>query len=99
MRPDSRRATLIPIRKDAAWWALAQDERPAILEEGSRHIAIGMDDLPAIARRLHHSREPGEHLDFLAWFEDAPEREPTFDEMLRRLRAQCEWNFVEHEGE
>src|SRR5438477_5729245 len=28
-----------PIRKSAAWWALAQDERRAVLEERSHHIA------------------------------------------------------------
>jgi enoyl-[acyl-carrier-protein] reductase (NADH) len=52
-----------PARKHAkseAWWALAQDRRRAILEEQSRHIAIGMEYLPAIARRLHHGRELGE---------------------------------------
>ncbi len=96
-RPDARRAALIPIRKNAAWWALAQDERRAILEEESRHIAIGMDYLPAIARRLHHCRELGEPFDFLTWFEYAPEHEPAFDEMLERLRAQREWHFVERE--
>jgi hypothetical protein len=96
-RPESCRAALIPIRKNAAWWALAQDERRAIIEEESRHIAIGMDYLPAIARRLHHSRELGEPFDFLTWFEYAPEHEPAFDEMLARLRAQREWQFVERE--
>lgn len=55
-RRQARRAALIPIRKSEPWWALAQDERRATLEAESRHIAIGMDYLPAIARRLHHSR-------------------------------------------
>src|SRR5258706_2763443 len=53
-RPHATRAALIPIRKTDAWWALAQDERRAIFEERSRHIGIGQDYLPAIARRLHH---------------------------------------------
>lgn len=98
-RPQARRAALIPIRKSEPWWALAQDERRAILEAESRHIAIGMDYLPAIARRLHHSRELGEPFDFLTWFEYAPEHEAAFDEMLARLRAQREWDFVEREVE
>ena len=34
---------LIPIRKNEAWWALAQDERRAIFEERSHHIAIGLE--------------------------------------------------------
>src|SRR5215831_347519 len=60
LRPQATHAALIPIRKTAAWWGLAQDERRAIFEEQSRHIGIGMEYLPAIARRLHHSRELGE---------------------------------------
>jgi len=55
-RPQATRAALIPIRKNAAWWKLAQDERRRILEEDSHHIAVGLEYLPAIARRLHHSR-------------------------------------------
>ncbi|MBS7791335.1 chlorite dismutase family protein [Roseococcus sp. SDR] len=98
-RPQAVHAALIPIRKNEAWWSLAQDERRAVLEAQSRHIAIGMDYLPAVARRLHHSRELGEPFDFLTWFEYAPEHEPAFDEMLGRLRAQREWDFVEREVE
>lgn len=51
-RPRASRAALIPIRKSEAWWDLAQDQRRAIFEETSRHITIGLDYLPAIARRL-----------------------------------------------
>jgi hypothetical protein len=72
LRPQATRAALIPIRKAAGWWDLAQDERRAIFEEQSRHIGIGMEYLPAVARRLHHSRELGEPFDFLTWFEYAP---------------------------
>ena len=50
-RAEATRAALIPIRKTEAWWALAQDERRAIFEERSRHTAIGLDYLPAVARR------------------------------------------------
>lgn len=96
-RPRASRAALIPIRKSEAWWALAQDERRAVFEEQSRHIGIGMDYLPAIARRLHHSRELGEPFDFLTWFEFAPEDEPAFDAMLARLRATPEWTYVDRE--
>jgi chlorite dismutase len=96
-RPQATRAALIPIRKSESWWGLAQDERRAILEEESRHIAIGLEYLPAIARRLHHSRELGEVFDFLTWFEYAPEHEGAFDHMLVRLRASREWQFVDRE--
>ena len=92
-------AALIPIRKSAAWWDLAQDERRAIVEERSRHIAIGLDYLPAIARRLHHCRDLGgdQPFDFLTWFEYAPEDERAFEMLVGKLRASEEWRFVERE--
>jgi chlorite dismutase len=96
-RPASNRAALIPIRKTEDWWELAQDERRAIFEERSRHIAIGLDYLPAVARRLHHSRELGESFDFLTWFEFRPSDEPAFDRLLERLRATEEWRYVDRE--
>lgn len=96
-RAEATCAALIPIRKTEAWWNLAQDERRAILEEQSRHIAIGLEYLPAIARRLHHSRELGEAFDFLTWFEYAPEHAAAFDALLRRLRQSEEWRYVDRE--
>lgn len=98
-RPEATRAALIPIRKTPAWWALAQDERREILEESSHHIAIGLEYLPAVARRLYHSREIGEPFDFLTWFEFSPEHDLAFDALLGRLRATDEWRFVEREVE
>jgi chlorite dismutase len=96
-RPEATCAALIPIRKSAAWWDLAQDERRAIFEERSRHTAIGMEYLPAVARRLHHCRDLGEPFDFLTWFEFAPENLKAFDQLVSRLRETREWNFVERE--
>jgi hypothetical protein len=96
-RPNAARAALIPIRKNEAWWALAQDERRAILEERSRHIGIGLEYLPAVARRLHHSRELGEPFDFLTWFEYAPEHSAAFEELVNRLRETVEWQYVDRE--
>lgn len=90
-------AALIPIRKSARWWEMAQDERRAIFEETSRHTAIGLDYLPAVARRLHHSRDLGEPFDFLTWFEFAPEDAPAFERLVERLRATQEWAYVERE--
>ncbi|TAJ39666.1 MAG: chlorite dismutase [Reyranella sp.] len=97
-RPSARRAALIPITKSAAWWALAQDERRAVLEEQSRHIAIGSEYLAAISRQLVHCRDqPGAIFDFLTWFEFAATDEVLFDELLAKLRASAEWRFVERE--
>src|SRR3982751_4127457 len=58
-RPEATCAALIPIKKSARWWDLAQDERRAIFEDTSHHTAIGLEYLPAIARRLHHCRDIG----------------------------------------
>ncbi|TCU13999.1 chlorite dismutase family protein [Rhizobium sullae] len=92
-------AVLIPIRKSDLWWSLAQDERRAIIQERSAHFQIGMDYLPAVARRLYHSRDLDEPFDFLTWFEFAEESAPQFDAMLLRLRATEEWRYVEREVE
>lgn len=98
-RPQASCAALIPIRKNAAWWALPQDERRQILEAQSQHVAIGMKYLPAIARRLHHCRDLGgnEPFDFITWFEFAPADSATFDELLAALRASPEWQYVDRE--
>jgi hypothetical protein len=56
-----------------------------------------MEYLPAVARRLHHSRELGEPFDFLTWFEYAPEHADAFEEMVRRLRSTAEGRYVERE--
>jgi chlorite dismutase len=92
-------AALIPIRKSAAWWALTQDERRQIFEEQSRHTHIGLEYLPAIARRLHHCRDlsSDEPFDFLTWFEFAPKDEAAFDRLVEELRKSPEWKYVERE--
>ena len=98
-RQASRRAALIPIRKNAAWWALTQDERRHIFEAQSHHIEVGLKYLPAIARRLHHCRDlgPEEPFDFLTWFEYAPAEASAFDELVQVLRASPEWVYVDRE--
>lgn len=98
-RVEARRAVLIPIRKSDIWWSLAQDERRAIIQERSAHFRIGMDYLPAVARRLYHSRDLGEPFDFLTWFEFTEESGQQFDALLFRLRATEEWRYVEREVE
>lgn len=90
-------AAFIPIRKSEAWWNLAQDERRKIMENKSQHTQTGMKYLPAIARKLFHSRDIGEPFDFLTWFEYAPEDADTFEELLIALRKTEEWNYVDRE--
>ena len=98
-RTASTRAALIPIRKNATWWALPQDDRRRIFEAQSRHVAVGLKYLPAVARRLHHCRDLGadEPFDFLTWFEYAPSDSAAFDELVQQLRASPEWEFVDRE--
>jgi chlorite dismutase len=96
-RPQATRGALIPIRKNPAWWELAQDERRAILEEQSRHIRTGLKYLPAVARRLFHSRDLGESFDFLTWFEYAPADAAAFEDLVGALRGTEEWKYVDRE--
>jgi hypothetical protein len=96
-RPGATRAALIAIKKSADWWGLTQDERRAIFEERSHHVATGLGYLPAIARRLHHSRDLGQPFDFITWFEYAPSATEAFEELVARLRATDEWVHVERE--
>jgi chlorite dismutase len=100
-RPEARHGALIPIRKSAEWWALPQDERRAIFEERSHHVAVGFRALPAVARRLHHCRDLGadEPFDFLTWFDFSPEDGQRFDDLLGALRETLEWQYVEREVE
>ena len=96
-RPGASRAALIPITKTAAWWDMTQEERLEIFAKRSGHVRIGLEYLPAIARRLHHGRDLGEEFDFLTCFEYPPEATGAFDELVGRLRATPEWSFVERE--
>jgi hypothetical protein len=98
-RPEATCAALIPIRKNAAWWALTQNERQSIFEQQSRHAQIGLQHFPELARRLHHCRDisESEPFDFLTWFEYAPAQEAAFHQLLAALRATAEWKYVERE--
>ena len=96
-RPEATLAALIPISKSPAWWDLTQEERRAVLETRSRHIATGLASLPAVARRLHHGRDQQEQFDFLTWFEFAPAAAEEFEDLVGRLRATEEWTYVDRE--
>ncbi len=96
-RPNATFAAFIPIRKSEAWWNLAQDERRKIMENKSQHTHTGMKYLPAIARKLFHSRDIGEPFDFLTWFEYAPEHLDDFEELLFALRKTEEWTYIDRE--
>ena len=93
-RAEATLAALIPVKKSDEWWQLPQDERRGIFESRSRHIETGLQYLPAIARRLHHSYDLGEPFDFLTWFEYAPRHAEAFEELVSRLRETEEWKYV-----
>lgn len=97
-RPEATCAALIPIRKNTAWWEFTQDERRSVFEK-SKHIQIGLNYLPAVARKLHHCRDLSENepFDFLNWFEFAPTHEAEFNALLSELRATEEWKYVDRE--
>ena len=96
-RKNSTLAAFIPIQKSEAWWNLAQDERRKIMESKSQHTQTGMKYLPAIARKLFHSRDIGGAFDFLTWFEYAPADADAFEELLDSLRKTEEWTYVNRE--
>jgi chlorite dismutase len=96
-RAEATHAALIPIRKNAAWWELTQEERRKIFEDKSHHIGNSLKYLPAIARQLYHCRDLGEPFDFLTWFEYAPEQAAAFEELAAMLRATEEWSYIERE--
>lgn len=95
-RGEATMAALIPMSKSEAWWAMAQDERLDVFVR-SQHTAIGMTALPAVARRLYHSRDLADAFDFLTWFEFAPQAEGEFNRLLDALRQTEEWSHVTRE--
>jgi chlorite dismutase len=96
-RQEATCAALIPVKKSAAWWELPQDERRAVFETRSSHVATGLKYLPAVARRLHHCYDLAEPFDFLTWFEFAPAHARDFEELVQALRRTEEWRYVERE--
>lgn len=67
------------------------------MEDKSQHTQTGMKYLPAIARKLFHSRDIGEPFDFLTWFEYAPADADAFEELLDTFRKTEEWSYVDRE--
>lgn len=98
-RKDFSHAALIVLKKNQAWWDLAQDQRRNIFEEESRHISGLMPQLPWIARKLYHCRELRQEFDFVTWFEFDPDFVDQFDTALKFLRQSREWDYVEAEFE
>ncbi len=83
--------------KSDEWWAMTQDERREIFEERSHHIKLSMKYLPAIARKVYHSRDINEEFDFVAWFEYAPSETEAYENLLKEMRKVEEWDYVTRE--
>ncbi len=49
------------------------------------------------SRRSPAGCDLGEAFDFLIWFEYAPQDAPAFEDLVSRLRATPEWDYVERE--
>lgn len=98
-------AVLIPIRKSAEWWALAREQRQALVMEGAPHghLQIGLRYASRIYRRLYQARYlPGSQWDFLTYFEFPAHEAGAFRELLAALRdveQNPEWAFVDREVE
>lgn len=99
-RAEATLAVMIPIRKNAQWWSLTQEDRRDIFHRSGHHL-IGLQTLPAIARRLHHCRDltSSQPFDFITWFEFAPEHASVFDDLVAALRKTEEWQYVDREYE
>jgi hypothetical protein len=99
-------AVLIPIRKSAAWWNLAHDQRLAYFNasaHGEGHTAIGERYARRIYRQLLHSRYLFKlPYDFVTYFEFRTEHTNDFKALLANLRDETlnpEWAYVEMEQE
>jgi chlorite dismutase len=60
-------AIVIPIRKDAEWWALPQDRRAAMMQE---HTEAALPYHKTVKRKLYHSTGLDD-FDFITYFETA----------------------------
>ena len=58
-------AIVIPIRKDAEWWAFDQEKRTALMLE---HTAAALPYLKTVKRKLYHSSGLDD-IDFITYFE------------------------------
>jgi chlorite dismutase len=72
-------AIVIPIRKDADWWALDQDTRLALMQE---HTQAALPYLNAVKRKLYHSSGLDD-FDFITYFET--EKLDEFHSLIRAL--------------
>lgn len=78
-------AIVIPIRKDADWWALDQETRGALMQE---HTQAAIPYVPAVKRKLYHSSGLDD-FDFITYFET--EKLDEFHGLIRFLEQVKEY--------
>lgn len=78
-------AIVIPIRKDADWWALDQNTRLALMQE---HTQAALPYLGAVKRKLYHSSGLDD-FDFITYFET--EKLEEFHGLIRALEQVKEY--------
>ncbi|MCE3223958.1 MAG: cld1 [Nitrospira sp.] len=78
-------AIVIPIRKDADWWALDQNTRLALMQE---HTQAALPYLNAVKRKLYHSSGLDD-FDFITYFET--EKLDEFHGLIRALEQVKEY--------
>ena len=103
-------AIILPIRKNAEWWAMSELDRHQFFyphhdaKSGQHvhgHAALGRDAAPKIYRRLYHNPlGPGrpDEWDFVTYFECEDHHMALFDSTLESMRdvtKNPEWRFVE----
>jgi chlorite dismutase len=78
-------AIVIPIRKDAEWWALDQDTRGTLMQE---HTQAALPYMNTVKRKLYHSSGLDD-FDFITYFET--EKLDDFHNLIRALEQLKEY--------
>lgn len=78
-------AIVIPIRKDAEWWALDQETRATLMQE---HTQAALPYMNAVIRKLYHSSGLDD-FDFITYFET--EKLDEFHSLIRALEQVKEY--------
>lgn len=78
-------AIVIPIRKDAEWWALGQDTRATLMQE---HTQAALPYINTVKRKLYHSSGLDD-FDFITYFET--DKLEDFHSLIRALEQVKEY--------
>ncbi len=85
-------AIVIPIRKNADWWALEQEKRAAMMQE---HTAAALPYHKTVKRKLYHSTGLDD-IDFLTYFETS--KLEDFHSLILSLEKVKEFQYTRRFG-